>query len=71
MTGSEGARRAFAMNKQVAAFSRNGMGLDLAGIVGDIEQLAQVVVGKKVPKNPSRIVSEDFTMAKSSIETER
>src|ERR1035437_6307748 len=62
VAGSEGAGCAFAMNEQVAAFSRNDMRLDLAGIVGDIEQQAQVGVGEKVAKNPSRLLSEDFAI---------
>ena len=68
VTGSEGAGRAFAMNEQITVLSIDRMPFDLAGIVRDVEQQAQITVGKEVAENAPRVVAEDFAIGERAVD---
>ena len=56
MTWAESPRGAFAMHKQLAAAAIGLMLLDLARIVGHVEQQTEIYIRKEVAEDPARVV---------------
>ena len=68
MTGSERARRAFAVHEQVPFLTINDVLLDLAGVVGHIEKNWKLSPGEEVPEHAPGEVAEDFAVGQRAID---
>ena len=66
--GAESPGGALAVNEQLARFTLDRVRFDLAGIVRDIKQKAQIAIGKKMSENAPRVMAEDFAVGKRAID---
>ena len=64
----ECAGRALAVDEEIAALSVDGVRFDLAGIVGDVEQKAQIVPWEEMGENTPGVVSENLTIGERAID---
>ena len=69
MTGTEGARSAFAVHEELARLAVRLVDLDLAGVVRDVEQeRTDRHSGKKWRKDSPREMAEDLAVSQSAVD---
>src|SRR6185437_5030108 len=68
MAGAESSGRALAMNEKRAALAAHQMRLDLAGVVGNIEQQVQIPARKEMPEDAAGEVTENLAIGEGAVD---
>src|SRR6516165_4477768 len=68
MTGPKGSGCPLAMHEQLALLSADHVRLDLAGVVGNIKQKAQVAIRKVISKDSAGVVTKNLAISERAID---